>query len=148
MSLFRVFLDTSALFAAIWSETGGSRMILKLGEARVIQLEVNSQVLWEIEYVLNRKHPGALPDLALLLDRCLVHVLDFQTDPKLLEACMAICPNPGDARILADAWQGKVDYLVSLDQEHILNNPAVIEKMPYQIGKPGDFLAWLRNRYG
>ena len=44
-----VFLDTSALFAGIWSAKGGSRMILKLGEAGVIRLLVSPQVLDEIE---------------------------------------------------------------------------------------------------
>ena len=29
----KVFLDTSALFAAVHSDTGGARLILKLGEA-------------------------------------------------------------------------------------------------------------------
>ena len=37
----RVFLDTSALFAGIWSASGGARMILKLGEADTIQLLIS-----------------------------------------------------------------------------------------------------------
>ena len=32
-SLREFYLDTSVLFAAIWTEKGGSRLILKLGEA-------------------------------------------------------------------------------------------------------------------
>ena len=52
-----VFLDTSALFAGIWSATGGGRMILKLGEAGAIRLLVCPQVLDEIESALRRKAP-------------------------------------------------------------------------------------------
>jgi predicted nucleic acid-binding protein len=55
-----VFLDTRALFAGIWSSTGGSRMILKLGEAEAIQLLASAQVLQEIENALREKAPGTL----------------------------------------------------------------------------------------
>ena len=55
-----VFLDTSALFTGIWSATGGGRMILKLGEARVIRLLVGPQVLDEIGGALRRKAPNML----------------------------------------------------------------------------------------
>ena len=41
----RVFLDTSVLFAAVHSETGGARLILKLGEAGVVSLWVGPWVL-------------------------------------------------------------------------------------------------------
>ena len=51
----RVFLDTSALFAGIWSVAGGSCMILRLGEAEAIRLLVSLQVLDEIEGALRRK---------------------------------------------------------------------------------------------
>ena len=33
----RVFLDASALFAAVYSETGGARLLFKLGEAGAIE---------------------------------------------------------------------------------------------------------------
>jgi predicted nucleic acid-binding protein len=48
------------LFAGIWSSTGGSRMILKLGEAEAIQLLASAQVLQEIENALREKAPGTL----------------------------------------------------------------------------------------
>jgi predicted nucleic acid-binding protein len=65
----RLFLDTSALFAGIWSAQGGARMLLKLGEAGAVELLVSSQVLEEIEDVIRRKAAQLLPSLALLLDR-------------------------------------------------------------------------------
>ena len=64
----RVFLDTSVLFAAVLSETGGSRLILKLGEASVLQLFVGLRVLQEAEGVLARKAPQHKGRFALLLD--------------------------------------------------------------------------------
>lgn len=51
----RAFLDTSALFAAVWSDQGGARMILKLGEAGAVTLRVSPQVIKEAEGALKRK---------------------------------------------------------------------------------------------
>ena len=65
----RVFLDTSVLFASVWSEEGGSRLILKLGEAGAISISVGPWVLREAEAVLQRKAPHLRARLALLLDR-------------------------------------------------------------------------------
>ena len=53
----RLFLDTSVLFAGVWSAEGGARLLLKLGEAEVVILLVSSQVLNEIEGVIRRKTP-------------------------------------------------------------------------------------------
>jgi len=50
----KVFLDTSALFAGLWSDSGGARQILKLAEAGLVTLAVSPQVLSEIENSLRR----------------------------------------------------------------------------------------------
>ena len=142
----RAFLDTSALFAAIWSADGGGRMILKLGEAGVVQVLVSSQVLAEIEDVLRRKLPEALPRLALLLDRCGAAVVK-DVDRALLARCRALVLHAGDARVLAEAWTCGMDYFVTLDKAHFLDNPGLVpEALPFQLGTPGDFLAWYRDR--
>jgi predicted nucleic acid-binding protein len=71
----RLFLDTSALFAGIWSAQGGGRLLLRLGEAGAVQLIVSSQVLQELEAVIHRKASQHMPTLALLLDRSRVKVV-------------------------------------------------------------------------
>jgi predicted nucleic acid-binding protein len=71
----RVFLDTSALFAGVWSALGGARMILKLGEAGVIQLLISPHVLTEVEGALRRKAPEILDLLRLLLSRSQVEIV-------------------------------------------------------------------------
>ena len=45
----RIFLDTSAIFAGIWSSDGGGRMILKLGEAGALQLITSRDLISELE---------------------------------------------------------------------------------------------------
>jgi len=140
----RLFLDTSALFAGIWSAQGGARMLLKLGEAGVVQLLVSAQVLEELETVIRRKAEGQLPTLALLLDRSQVSVAS--TAPlELQTSCRRLLSHPGDARILADAWHSQVDFLVTLDRAHFLDDPNLAQEVPFPLGTPGDCLAWLRG---
>ena len=140
-----VFLDTSALFAGIWSATGGGRMILKLGEARTIRLLVSPQVLDEIESALRRKAPDMLGLLALLLDRSRVEVVPSPM-PETVQDSQALIGHPGDAQVLAAAWAAGADYLVTLDRKHFLDNPALRGTVPFPVGTPGDFLAWYRGQ--
>ena len=57
----RVFLDTSALFAAVLSSGGGARALLKLGESGAIRIWVGPTVLQEADEVFRRKAPICSP---------------------------------------------------------------------------------------
>ncbi len=139
----RVYLDTSAFVAGIWSAEGGARMILKLGEAHVIQIVINSQVLHELDKVLRDKAPELLGLMSILLDRCGAEVvLDPERDIMII--CESLVHYPGDALVLGGAWQSNVDYFVTLDRKHFLDNPSLLALAPFSIGTPGDFLAWYR----
>ncbi len=139
------FLDTSALFAGIWSATGGGRMILKLGEARAIRLLVSPQVLDEIESALRRKAPDMLGLLALLLDRSGVEVVPAPM-PEAVQDSQALTGHLGDAQVLAAAQATGADYLVTLDRKHFLDNQTLRNAVPFPVGTPGDFLAWYRRQ--
>ena len=98
----KVFLDTSALFAGLWSDSGGARQILKLAEAGLATLAVSPQVLSEIENNLRRKAPELLGKLAVLLDR--VGLALMRTAPETrYKAALKLTGHPGDGRVLADA---------------------------------------------
>ena len=137
MASKRIFLDTSALFSAVLSETGGARQLLKLGEAGIITLWVGPTVLAEMDAVVNRKSPDSKGILALLLDRAGVQIgtLPEPTDQARARAAVAYAP---DAGVVAEA-----DYLVSLDHQHLVGNPKA-QALPFPVGAPGDCLAWLR----
>ncbi len=141
----RAFLDTSALFAAIWSEEGGGRMVLRLGEAGAIQIVVGRQVLAELERTLRSKAPHALASLAVLLDQLRVEVSP-EPGQEVLATCGALVGHPGDAKILAAAIASQADYLVTLDRQHFLDNAKMRQAVPFVVGTPGDFLAWFRGR--
>ena len=137
------FLDTSALFAGVWSPAGGARMVLKLGETDLVRLVVSSQVLSELERALRQKAPGSLPDLAVLLERSRISVCPT-AGQEIFERCQSLS-HPGDVRVVADAWSAGVDYLITLDKEHLLDRPALASHLPFPVGTPGEFLAWLRS---
>ncbi len=140
----RVFLDTSVLFAGIWSESGGARAILKLGEARAIHLIVAPQVVAEIESVIRRKAPHLLSLMALLLDAAEVEVV-APPSREALDTARLLVAHPGDAEVLAAALDIRPDYFVTLDRAHFLDVPALRASVPFPIGTPGDFLAWWRE---
>jgi len=137
-----IFLDTSVLFAAVLSETGGARQLLKLGEAGVIALWVGPGVLAEMDAVLTRKSPASKGSLAILLDRARIHVGPSPEPAACVQAQAVVAYTP-DANIVAEALTTQVDYFVSLDRQHLVNNPQA-QTLPFLIGTPGDCLAWLR----
>ena len=141
-----VFLDTSALFAGIWSPTGGARLILKLGETGAINLLVSGQVLKEIEGVLTKKSPENLGYLTLLLDRSRINIAPNPGE-DILNELEEIIPHKGDALVIGSALESEVDYFVTLDRKHFLDNHLLREKIPLQIGTPGDFLTWFRGQF-
>ena len=143
----RVFLDTSALFAGIWSATGGARMILRLGEAGAIRLFASPQVLCEIEKALRRKAPDALGSLALLLDRSGVEIAP-SAGQEAVERGRTLPGYLADAEVLAAAWDAGMDYFVTLDKEHFLGDSGLRKAVPFPVGTPGDFLAFFRVRVG
>lgn len=142
----KVFLDTSALFSAVHSETGGARLILKLGEAGAIELWIGPWVLREAEAVLERKSPSSKPYFALLLDRSHIQV-GPEANAAALEAASAVVGYRPDAQVLAEALSLNVDYVVSFDREHLVGNPQTASLRPI-VGTAGDFLAWFRDRLG
>jgi predicted nucleic acid-binding protein len=139
----KVFLDTSALFAAVLSDTGGARLILKLGEAGAISLWIGPWVLNEAEAVLDRKSPQSKAFFALLLDQSRVQVGEEPGESFHRQAASVIEYVP-DAQVVAEALALGVDYLVSFDRKHLVGNPRAGE-LPFPIGTAGDFLEWYRE---
>jgi predicted nucleic acid-binding protein len=144
----RIFLDTSAIFAAIWSTTGGARALLELGEGAFLNLVVSHDVLAEIEGVVRQKAPDKLPTVAVLLHQARI---DVTPSPSMsqIETCNTWVAYEPDAVVLAGALNAAVDYFVTPDKKHFLANHTVREALSAArviIGTPGDCLAWYRER--
>ncbi len=139
-----VFFDTSVLVAAILSSTGGARLLLKLGEAGAIRVVVGPRVLAELDGVLVRKAPDARLTVALLLDAARVAV-GPEADDRHQAAATAWISYAPDAQVLAEALAADVDYFVTLDRAHFLDNEA-LAAAPFRVGTPGACIAWLREQ--
>jgi predicted nucleic acid-binding protein len=142
--VLEVFLDTSALFAGIFSSKGGARMVLRLGGAEAVQLLVSSNVLREAEGALRRKAPQTLGWFTLLLEQSRIEVTPHPTAEHVQRCLEAIGYLP-DAQVLAAAMAADVDYFVTLDRRHFLDRAAVATVVPFPLGTPGGFLEWYRG---
>ena len=119
-------------------------MILSLAEAEVITLVVSEEVLVEAERNLEARLSRAVPEYRRFLAACPVERGDAPTAAEVAAATEII--HPKDAPILAAAMALQVDYLVTLDRKHFLDDPEVARRSGLRMGTPGDFLAWLRGR--
>jgi predicted nucleic acid-binding protein len=139
----RVFIDTSVLFAGVLSAGGGSRVLLKLGEAGLLSLWVGPTVLQEADEVLRRKAAESRPLLALLLERAAVGIAP-PPDEQMAAKARAIVSYPPDALVLGEAMAARPDWFVTLDRKHFVDNPQAA-RLPFRVGVPGDLLALLRE---
>lgn len=121
-------------------------MILKLGEVGSLRLLISPQVLTEAEGALRRKAPHLLGLLTLLLDRSQVEVVPAPS-PAAIKESHCLTGHDGDAHVLAGARAATPEYFVTLDRQHFLNNQPLKDAVPFQVGTPGDFLAWYRARF-
>ena len=51
-----------------------------------------------------------------------------------------------DIPIVLAAMDAGVDYLVTLNRRHFIDDPEVARKSGLRIGTPGDALAWVRQQ--
>ena len=130
------------LFAAILSPQGGSRVVLKLGEAGLISLLVGRTVLAEADDVVARKAPSTRPLLAVLLDAAGVEVGPAPSRKRLASARRCVA-HAGDAAVLAEALAAEADWLLTHDKRHLLRAGTLVAAL--MIGTPGDLIAYLRE---
>ena len=132
--MLRVFVDTSVLFAAVYSATGYARELVLLAAAGRIQLIVSEDVVREIERNLARKAPAALPALHDLFEAIDPLVIAVPSTAQIREA--ERYTEAKDAPIIAAALIAAPDYVVTYDQKHLLLRPGVAQESGLQIVTP------------
>ena len=140
-----LFLDSSALFSGIASTAGAARALLLLAETGHITLVISEQVVSETERAIARKIPEALEDFrkAILASNTQI-VLDPSRSE--VEAIQDLISHAADGPIVLSAMKADVDYLVTLNRRHFIDDPGVAERSGLRIGTPGDALRWVRER--
>jgi len=141
----RIFLDTSVVFAAVLSPTGGARKLFLLAEARILRLIVGPTVLKECDDVIRRKAPGSLPALAQLLAAAQMETSGAPTRSQI-KAAQAHVRYPPDARVLAEAIHAKPDWFVTHDKEHFLRSHGKFN-LPFEVGTPGDLIQTFKDDF-
>jgi len=141
----KVFLDTSVLFSAVLSPTGGARKLFHLAEAGLLHQILGPTVLREADEVVRRKVPASLPMLAQLLEAGQVETSLALTSKQVEYARSMIAYRP-DARVLAEAIRAEADWFVTHDKEHFLKAKKSV-KLPFDIGTPGDLLQRFKDDF-
>ena len=141
----RLFLDTSVIFAAVLSPTGGARKLFLLGEAGLMQLVVGPTILHECQEVVQRKSPASLPTLAQLMAIASLETSQAPTR-KQIDAADVYVQYAPDARVLAEAMLAKPDWFVTHDKEHFLQRQIDTE-LSFRVGTPGDLLQNIKNDF-
>jgi len=145
MSRINLFLDSSALFAGIASSTGAARVLLLLAETEHLTLTISEQVVAETERAIARKAPKALDDVRQAILTSKAQIVRDPT-PEEVNSNMHLIAHPADIPIVLAAMHAKVDYLVTLNRKHFIDDPEVARQSGLRIGTPGEALAWVRGQ--
>jgi len=127
----KVFVDSSVLFTAVNSPTGGSAKLFTLTS---VQLVTSTLVLTEVERNVRKKlHDYHLSRFFMLVTQLKI-ITQKPKIPLIKKAQKAIVEK--DAVILAEAKQAKADILVTLDRKHFFTESARNFLRPKKICTP------------
>jgi predicted nucleic acid-binding protein len=134
-----VFLDADVIFAgaAAPTEHGASHVVLRMAEITLIECVTSQQAVTEVVRNFEQKLPEKLPELQLILRRCLRVVPD--PAPETLAAHEGQA-DPKDLPIMVAALMSDCRYLLTFNLRHY--HPPVSE---IAVQRPGDFLVTVRS---
>ncbi len=142
--MIRVFLNASVLFSASYSKTGSSRDLLREAIRGNLKIVVSQYVLEEAERNLAQKASETLPDFRELVTLIAAEVAEKPALEELKRAATYI--NLKDAPIVAAAAKAKVDYLVTWDRKHFIDDPKVAKRSGLMILTPDELMAIVKKR--
>lgn len=136
----RVFVDSSVLFSAVNSVSGGSS---KLFTQKNIELVTSPVVLAEVERNVRKKLLSYhLKRFFMLTSK--LKILSQTPNRKLIKRVKRVIVDK-DAVILSEAVQAKTDILVTLDRKHFFT-PKVIQFMkPKKVATPKILIEWIKE---
>ena len=139
----RVFLDTSVLFSAIYSRTGGSYQICQLVRQGKVEGFTSQTVVKELTSNVSKFNKKTkisaenfIADIKLIV-RTAITAKEIKSYLKITAA--------KDAHVLAGAVLCKCDYLLSLDKKHLDNTGVKNNFTQALITSPKEFLEYFRR---
>ena len=139
-----LFFDSSALISGVISSGGGARALLLLAEAGLVTIMISEQVIVESERALARKAAASLPYYRAALRASNLRIMANPSQNDLVPH-EGVIGHSADVPIVVAAIRAEVDYLVTLNRKHFIDDPNVAARSGLRIGTPGDALAWLRE---
>jgi predicted nucleic acid-binding protein len=146
MSRDNFFLDSSALISGVSSSVGASRALLQLAENGLITITISEQVVAETERAIARKLPRAVVYYRQTINDPSVQII-HDPAPEDLQLHLGIISHLADVPIVVAAMKAGVDYLVTLNRRHFIDDPQVAIRSGLRIGTPGDALTWFRAHH-
>jgi predicted nucleic acid-binding protein len=123
--LRRIFLDSSVLYAAVFSQTGPARWLILKGLQGSITLCISDLVLEETKRNLTKNAPVALPYFTIIAE-LLSSQVTRPTKAEILKAAQLV--HLKDAPIVAAAAKAQAEYLATHDVKHLLAHAQAIEQ--------------------
>ncbi|MCL4490139.1 MAG: PIN domain-containing protein [Chloroflexi bacterium] len=136
----KVLLDADVIFAgsAAPTEHSASNAILQMGEITLIECVASQQAVTEVERNMAEKLPAKLPELRLIVSRCL-HLVP---DPEPVELTQYTGQaDTEDLPILVAALREGCTYLLTFNIRHYHPTGKRIA-----VQRPGEFMLAIRER--
>jgi predicted nucleic acid-binding protein len=138
-----VFINSSVLYAAAFSQTGPARRLILEGLQGSVTLCISDLVIEETKLNLTKNAPLALPYFSLIADLFAPYVTQ-PTKAEVLQAAKIV--HLKDAPIVAAAARVKAEYLATHDVKHLLNYATAIAKAyGITVLTPAELLSVLTN---
>ncbi|SRR3990172_1871672 len=134
-ALKSVFLDSSVLFTADNSPTGGSSKLFTL---KNIKLVTSNLILTETERNIHKKLQSYHQErFFILVDK--LEVLKQSPDEKGIQKAKGVIAEK-DAAILSEVKKAKTNFLVTLDRKHFLTQRVTRFLRPQKALTPRDLI--------
>lgn len=139
----RLFFDSCALFAAIYSPSGGAGELIRMATQGQVQIVISQDVLVESTRNIERKAPQKVTTFKQLLEVLEVEIIDSPSIDEVREAETIVVQK--DAMILAAVKKANISFFVTLDKKHLLGNPTLVAFVGKSIGTPQEALDFVRK---
>lgn len=135
------FLDSSVLFSAVNSPSGGSSKLFTLPKIKLVTSKV---VLIEVERNVRKKLlTHHLERFFTLVDKITIYI-QLPDDKKIKKAKKVIAEK--DAVILSEAKQAQTSFLVTLDRKHFMTKEVANFLKPQKVLIPKELIALIEGK--
>lgn len=143
----RVLVDSSVIISALNSAAGAPALVIQAGRGdnRVVDLVVTPYITAEVERVIRDNFPQLAEKWLKLQEERILRTVKNPTIDNVTQAAHLI-DDPKDTPIVAAALLHKVDYLVTLDRKHFLENDRLAKIPAFETIHASELVAELLSR--